>query len=507
MEQIRKNTFNNGYINAILVLVILSFAAYHATRFITILDDAFISFRVALNWVQTGIPVFNLDYKEWVPTNLLWIAILTGVNKITAVPLPQLSQIIGGFTGAGTLVILLLLPHSQKRSIRIIAAILCACSSPWAAWVLTGLEAPLQSFLITWAIFLIADYLEKPNRRNIIWSGFLLGLATLNRPEAVLLFAITLALLILINVREAIKYSLPYGLMVLPAVAYLWSTFDSIIPTSYFVKVNGLKNMQFGKEYLRSLASTYKLLWFLPLMILPLYQRQSIKSLLYITVIVCAHLVWVYLVGGDFMPYYRYISPMWPLICFGIAFTLVKTIEVIKNRWPANEKPFNSLGLLAAAIISLCFLLPSYYGRDHRMLNGWINIENDRALIGKWLGNTYEPQAWVAVKPAGRISYYSRLNVLDFYCLTSRKACQTAEFIPSHWVGHQRVNVDYVIEKKPDIIILDDHLYPLNDLPLPDAGDGIVEKKWRESSSKRFYSSKKVEIRPGGWLQYYEIIK
>jgi hypothetical protein len=151
----------------------------------------------------------------------------------------------------------------------------------------------------------------------------------------------------------------------------------------------------------------------------------------------------------------------------------------------------------------LAVLLPSFHGPHHDQVRERTQKEEARALAGKWLATNFAPQDLLAVKPAGIIPYYSGLTAVDFYCLLDRRSAASGRRVQSNRVGHQRVNVPYVLSLRPKVVLLDEQLYPSDRLPDPQAGDGPVETDWRADARSRDYFPVRAEVTPGRWLQYF----
>ncbi len=488
---------------------ILLLALLHMLQSTTIWDDAFITLRVANNWAQTGIPVYNLGQTEWIPTNFLWVALLAGLNKLTLINLPLLSQITGGICGIGIIILLLTIPFKENtRTVNIFAAILCSLSALWAAWPLSGLETSLFSLLITAGVLLIIIYFDKPKKETLIASAILLGMASLTRPEGIVFFIICSFFILLYKRKWHYPgwFALVFGAIISSGILYLLLTFKTILPTSYFVKIHGLQNIAPGMAYLKSLSQIYNLIWVMPIFIFPFLLKNERKKTLFLTMILCGWFACIGIIGGDFMPYHRFISPVWPLLCFYIAFSLGSLMDYWQKKQPTYELLFKLGIYVILGLISLNFILPTFHGKDHTRVQSWSREEADRTAIGKWFRGRYEHTDWVAVKPAGIIPFYSNMNALDFYCLSSRQAAQTGQFVPQHWVGHQKVNVDWVLKQRPRIVILDEHLYSFENLPEPDQGEGIIEREWRKSPLRQNYKSFQIELQANRWLQYFERI-
>jgi hypothetical protein len=217
-------------------------------------------------------------------------------------------------------------------------------------------------------------------------------------------------------------------------------------------------------------------------------------------------LVWigyVIFVGGDFMPFYRFVAPVWPLIAVLIGQSIYLTGIYLIKKYPHYHFFFKSMTLLIVGVAILGSMQISEKSGDLKIAKEWTREELHRKYIGEWLAGHYRREDWIAVRPAGSIPYYSKMRALDIYCLTNTHATQNAQFVKQHWVGHQLVNIDWILEKEPKIIIFDEHLYNFNNLPDIDSGKGVIETQWMNNPKHHLYELEKGNIKGDLWIQYY----
>ena len=157
-------------------------------------------------------------------------------------------------------------------------------------------------------------------------------------------------------------------------------------------------------------------------------------------------------------------------------------------------------------LISIAFAFPTIKSQDKLMVQNWTIEEQNRKKIGLWLKQNYPPDTTIAIRPAGLIPYYSSMKAYDVYCLTNREQSEQAEYVQIHWVGHQLVNLPWIIKQQPNIIILDEHLYTAKKISEMELGDGVIEKQWRNSNASKYYRIVQSEIEDDQWLQYYQLI-
>src|SRR5437870_809509 len=115
----------------VALVAVVAIGCVHAARFHIVVDDAFISLRVARNWIEHGLPEYNPGIREWVPTSFLWVASLAGAGRLLPGALPVVAQALGAIAGAATLVMLALAAPGAGAA-GLLAAFLCAVSAIWA---------------------------------------------------------------------------------------------------------------------------------------------------------------------------------------------------------------------------------------------------------------------------------------------------------------------------------------------------------------------------------------
>jgi hypothetical protein len=296
---------------------------------------------------------------------------------------------------------------------------------------------------------------------------------------------------------------LVYAVALLPAVGYQLNLFHALLPNAFFVKVHGLSNWRQGWAYVQDGARTYRLLYALPFVLPVLAGRVPKIHLVYFAALLAVWCVWVVAVGGDFMPYHRFLSPAWPWACMLLGLGL----NQLESTWAQAQalKPWlpRTITVTVTGFLGLMFILPTYTGRHHQTVVSWSAEERDRERVGTWLAANYLPADAMLLKPAGIIPYYSGLVAYDFYSLVDRRAALTGTWVPQNWVGHQQVSLARLLDLQPKLVILDEHLYAPGQLPEPAGGDGAVERAWRADARNRDFTPTRAEVEPGRWLQYF----
>ncbi len=488
----------------VLAAVALAIAVWHMLRFPVLVDDAFISFRVARNWALTGVPEYNPGVREWVPTSFLWVALLAGLGKLLPLTIPTLARVLGGVCGLATIVCLArCLP--RLRGAGPLAALLCAASAQWAAWPLSGMETSAFSLGVLAACLATLRVLEDPTARRAAIAGAVCGVATLLRPDGALIAAVALAALILASrrARRAGWFLAAFAGTVLPMIAYLALVFGTELPVSYYAKVHGLENLDRGRAYLAGAFGAYHLAWLLPLAAAAAALRSSRRASLFLLAAIGAWCALVASEGGDFMPYYRFVDAIWPLLMLILALGLVEGGRLVAARRPAGRAPARA-GVAAAALAAAALLaLPTFRGADRRRYEASSADEQARAAIGRFLADKLPATDWIAVKPAGIIPYYSGLRAIDFFCIVDGEAARTGQWVPRAWAGHQRMNATRIHDVEPSVVILEARLGRLDSIPSPYATDSNHGRTWLEDPRSARYEATRCEVEPGRWLNLF----
>lgn len=510
------------------LLALTALALAHLLTFPTLWDDAFISFRVAENWAQQGSMAYNPGRPEPVATNFLWLALLAAGHRLAGLNIPRLAQVLGGLAGLLIPATLFLGLHGlQEKKAAVPATLICLSGAAWAAWPLSGLETSLFAWLSLAGLVSLLLFWKPRGSGWLAVSGAAFGLAALTRPEGFLVFGLCWLVMLLRNWRRPrrwLLYLMAFAVPVIPGVIWQWLNFHTLLPNAFFAKLHGLANLRAGWAYLKDFFATYHLLYFVPFLLPAFFRTGGARpggvqwESVFILGLGAAWMAWVAVVGGDFMPYHRFLSPLWPWFCLLAGLGLSRLESILEKALAApnrNSETRAGASLKMAwlpgavmasstAFFAFLVLLPTYAGPHHAQVRSWAREEADRALVGKWLGRRYPAADLLACKPAGIIPYYSGLQAVDFYSLVDRRAALTGEWIQGHWVGHQRIHVSRILDLAPRVVILDEHLYAQDRLPEPAAGAGAVETAWRADARSRDYVAVRVEVASGRWLQYFE---
>ena len=204
-----------------------------------LIDDAYISFRYAVNWVDGHGPVFNPGERVEGYTNFLWVLLLTPFEA-AGLPLELVARWLGaGCAVAATAVLAFArLDGAAPRWASPVAALLLGLNPAFSLWAVHGLETALFGLCIVAAMVV---ELRSPDRAPPL-AGLLWAAASWTRPEAVLLFAAAAATRLLpgglrLPDRRSWTYLVAFGVPVGFHVTGRLLYYGELLPNTFHAKV------------------------------------------------------------------------------------------------------------------------------------------------------------------------------------------------------------------------------------------------------------------------------
>lgn len=290
-------------------------------------DDAFIHFRVARNFVETGYPYYNHDEPLKVSTSSGWVVLLSSIlafaTKIgSAENLPFLVALFNAFTL--TIILYLytaILETVLQKDVSIVVGLLLQI--PCIAILLPSsielMETPLAILVVGVGI----HYLLHKNT----WGLMFLSFAVHIRPEMV----VPLVLAILVTLKhkhyKLMELFLPVLIGLVPMIVYDFYYFNTIIPHSVIAK-----KVVYSFTHLDTIVSTV-------LGALPSVKRPN-------------HIVFLYLMG---------VIPRVIFFCALITTTFAALInrKRMENLWPLFFG-FSSLLTISGYVVGRAFIFDWY---------------------------------------------------------------------------------------------------------------------------------------------------
>jgi hypothetical protein len=457
------------------LMVILCIADF--SRRIEQADDAYISFRYALNLARGHGLVFNPgEYVEGF-TNLLWTLMIAAFIAL-GVHAPAAAQLLSVLFAAASLVILHIyvrrfLPQTWTW-LAAAAPLVMLASNSFASWMTTGLETPLFLFLT------IAALLTFDQGRQLA-TAWICILCLLCRPEGGILAVVLLGLPWLGALRHSLSRALrasaaplvfAAGLLALTAARWLY--YGDIVPNTFHAKI-GQAPLWLGVAYAE------KFLWDGPLLLLPgaaigvvIAPRLRVPM-----VFVAVSFTYAIAIGGDVFAYGRFLLPSLPILLAGT----VASVAWMAGRSRAAATVLG-LTLPATAMVSLFLTIPlpayafagdftgeptvswPWQGKRLQAERHFIFYPYEKKLslaLGATIRRARPGVKTVACFGIGKLSYYNMdFTILDMVGLTDRHVAESRRVIPGTFIvpGHSRTDSDYILSRRPDVIMLPQSLAP-----------------------------------------------
>lgn len=417
-------------------------------------DDAYISYRYALNFAQGRGLTFNPETNVF-PTsdrvegysNLLYVLIM-------AVAVPIVGQAgVYGFSVwfnilcavASLFVFHELIKQRLTPKWRGLALLLFALTPSLWLWASSGMEVALV-YLIQLGTVLFVNRVKTDQKRATLGVSVCVAVSILVRADGFLIPLLVVVYLMITRHFRSSALILLSILLTLGALT-LWRLgyYGDVLPNTFYVKVAGnlLYRVTYGLLLLGQIV-VHQGLWVyliglatvaIRFLARAVSTRLKEISLSFEVMFGLAWLgYWIY-IGGD-VYYDRFLMPLFAL---GIVILFGRLDEMI----PDLQK--RGLVLIAAGLVIVQLLT---LGIDSRFF--YTTKKYDAWLV---LGNFLRQNYWgktLAVDAAGKIPYISGLNALDMLGLNDRyigKQTPRADMI-----GHMKFDSAYVFAQSPNLI-------------------------------------------------------
>jgi hypothetical protein len=474
--------------SAVTLLIYLA----HSWTYLFLNDDAYISFRYALHWIDHGEPVYNLGERVEGYTNFLWVALLSLAYSLGA-PIPKASLYLSVVLGLASMILVsryaVRMKEGQREEVvsfsryrSLLTIFLLSLSPSYACWTSGGLEVMLFGFTLSLGLILSVRSWTAASRTKTLTRERLLGvsagstlaLAAMTRPEGVMIFGLVglYRVISLLRQRSWLRAGdwgaiIAYSLIYFPYFAWRYDYYGYLFPNTYYAKVGASGFWGPGLRYVGE--------WFLfhPWLFAPLawlglsLRRERPAAKLSITqineeeetlarlMLLCtsAMILHIARVGGDFMALHRFLVPLLPLcalLCSRPLLELLLSLTRLKQR---------ALGLSMILLLSLGAVTihqdaNRIGSRDGVDSIGWLRQFSEQcATTGRYINRVSPKDAKLATTAAGALPFYAERYTLDLLGLNDE---WIAHHVPArgHRPGHTKAApFRYPIDKKIDYLI------------------------------------------------------
>lgn len=312
-------------VGLVVSIAAVAFGVTAATLAAWTTDDAYISFRYALNLVEGHGLVFNAEGERVQGyTHPLWVLVVAlGLRLgVTAEAWTQGLGIAAYGLALGVLAHEAMRTSTAGRRFVPIAALLGAAHRDWAIFATSGLETSWLTMFVTLGFVALRRDLERSSARGV-GVGAWLGLATVTRPDAGLLAAVVGAVYLARRREGVFGYAVAGLALVLPMLLASKLYYGDWLPNPYAAKSSDATWWSQGLRYLQLYGEAYAVLALGPVLLLVARVRRSAASAhhrpgeeLWLVAMLLAVVVYggaVVRVGGDFM-FARLFVPLTPLL-------------------------------------------------------------------------------------------------------------------------------------------------------------------------------------------------
>lgn len=428
-------------------------APLQALRFGFRMDDAYIVFSYARNWVDGAGLVFNPGERVEGYTCFLWVA-LSALGIELGFDIESWSRFwcLAASTatvGATWCLASTLLPE-RRRSAAAFAAIAIAAYPPLAWWSGSRMETVLFTCWVTAALAFHA-------RRGAasIGAPLCLAAAALTRPEGWWIAALLCADALQRGPRRsAWRYAAIVAAVFSPYYVWRCMYYGYPLPNTFYAKVGATGDQVWrGLRYLADFAQHPSTWWLFGLASMAPWTRCT----RIVPLMVLVYLLYIVVVGGDVFDHYRFLVPIVPALC---AAAIAGAVRI------ADRVASTALGLTVAAGVAVgLFVLscvPMHVDqreslRRVRLMNGL--LEAPCAAVLQSTG----PNDSIAAVGIGLIKYCTNRRVIDLVGLTDTHiAHRSVPGMGRGRAGHEKYDAAYVLAQRPAFIFI-----PLSGMATP----------------------------------------
>lgn len=442
---------------------------FHCRLYDLTQDDAFISFTYAKNLAAGQGLVFNAGERVEGYTNFLW-TVLMALPHLAGLDVVIAAKALGFVSTAGTLIVIWLLSRCfdprRPPLFNILALILSISNGALAFWTLSGLETPLFILLVTWGSYQYLRELRGVGKNY--WVGLIFGLAALTRPEGVLFFGLTVLHRLIRQIRDktfapraSLSWLLPFLALVVPHFLFRFIYYGYLLPNTFYAKAGiGNAYLESGLQYTRDFILAYGFggVYFLAPLALVLAKKNR-DWFSYLALMVFGNAIYVIAIGGDSLSENRFYLTTLPLAYVSFQELLYAAACRLSADGLESKRAryWALMSFSLALVVAMAYRNYSYHRAGIVQSRLILESHNNKLkTLAEYLnGQTQSEQPLLATNAIGIPKYYSKARILDVVGLTDTFITHHPQTLPglsSSQIAHQKYNVGYVMDHRPDYI-------------------------------------------------------
>lgn len=404
-----------------------------------VIDDSWISFRIARNFVEHGVLTYNLDD---VPvegmTNLSW----TLISALFFYLFPKVDPVFfARILGALFFLLLLVLVYKILTQVAkdngfenpwyiSVCCLVFASSETLAYYAMSGLETPLWSFLYCLGLWVLVKQTQSQNASFSVALGVVLFLLATTRPEGVLVGILVCGSLFIMPQfrRNGIIAGVVFSFFVCLLEAFRWYYYGSLVPNTFYAKP---PNTISGLEYIKGFW-LYALAIVGPLFALPALKNGAFARIVFsVGISLLLGTVWS---GGDWMPGFR------RLIVVMVSFYLLLGMASLVVKGRARILVITMMGV---CIISNFYMWGS--GKFETVKYHHVFMSN----LARFATASKEVKS-VAIADIGKFGWHFNGPIFDLGGLVDKRIAR----LKIQENGIRVWDENYFREKKPDVVFI-----------------------------------------------------
>ena len=481
---------NKKVIFFLIVLIAVYFA--HTFCFIRFtIDDAYITFKYANNVIHSNGPVFNPGEKVNANSSFLWMVLLLPFEIIREGSIYGSKILSIVFTILAVIYSIKIINHfidSGKEKYIILFFLLFVFNSSLINWSINGLENPLIYLLLVLLFYNMIHEIPAQKGYKTLFILFALSAA---RAEGFIFIFYYFMVIILYKVFAGgkvektylIKYSVAITGFCIIYYGAMYLYYGDPLPNSVYAKMNSniVDAIPLGIGYLFARRNIVNLsLLIIPVIMFAVLFYAGKKEKLFewkilsLLILSSTYFLFSIAVGGDWMPNYRFIS--FALLLNILSFTILYPRLVTLTR---KIIPVMGIFVFLYIIMNVYVTYKNYLYQDE-LYSATVRACKGAALFINETEKTNKnnQKFTVAASDIGMFGYYLNGRVLDYYGLSDSHLAHSG-----YSVGN--VNWDYVLQKKPDYIIVYSNTERI--------GDNSFNEGMAETSKKLFMKKEFLE--------------